>query len=42
MPKSIPPLPHVEWPIDEFLLVRSRTSPKGSTYEPVERFVLSG
>jgi RNA 2',3'-cyclic 3'-phosphodiesterase len=40
MPKSIPPLPCVEWPVDEFLLVRSRTSPKGSTYEPVEHFVL--
>lgn len=42
MPKSIPPLPRVRWPIDEFVLVRSRTSPKGSTYEPVERFALSG
>ena len=40
MPKSIPPLPRVEWPVDEFLLVRSRTSPKGSTYEPLERFAL--
>jgi RNA 2',3'-cyclic 3'-phosphodiesterase len=40
MPKSIPPLPRVEWPIDDFVLVRSRTSPKGSTYEPVERFAL--
>ena len=29
-------------PIDEFVLVRSRTSPKGSTYQPVERFPLSG
>ena len=41
MPKSIPPLPRVEWPIDEFLLVRSRTSPKGSTYDNVERFPLA-
>ena len=40
MPKSIPPLPQVNWPVDEFVLVRSRTSPKGSTYEPVERFAL--
>jgi RNA 2',3'-cyclic 3'-phosphodiesterase len=40
MPKSIPPLPRVAWPVDEFLLVRSRTSPKGSTYEPLERFPL--
>ena len=41
MPKAIPPLPRVAWPVDEFLLVRSRTSPKGSSYEPVERFPLS-
>jgi 2'-5' RNA ligase len=41
MPKALPPLPAVRWPADEFLLVRSRTSPKGSTYEPVDRFPLS-
>jgi 2'-5' RNA ligase len=40
MPKSLPPLPRVEWPVNEILLVRSHTSPKGSTYEPVERFPL--
>lgn len=40
-PKTLPPLPKVEWPVAEMLLVRSRTSPKGSTYEPVERFPLS-
>ena len=39
-PTSIPPLPQVQWPVDEFALMRSRTSPKGSTYEPLERFVL--
>ena len=39
-PRSIPPLPALEWPVEEFVLVRSRTSPKGSTYEPVERFPL--
>jgi 2'-5' RNA ligase len=33
-------LPKVDWPVTEFFLVRSRTSPKGSTYEPVERFPL--
>ena len=41
MPKSLPALPAVRWPVDEFLLVRSKTSSKGSTYEPVERFPLS-
>ena len=40
MPKAIPPVPPVEWPVDEFLLMRSHTSPKGSTYEPLERFAL--
>jgi 2'-5' RNA ligase len=39
-PASIAPLPRVAWPVGEFLLVRSRTSPKGSVYEPVERFAL--
>lgn len=39
-PKALPPLPKLEWPVNEFLLVRSRTSEKGSIYEPVERFAL--
>jgi len=41
-PDELPPLPRVDWPVDEFVLVRSRTSPRGSSYEPVERFRLSG
>lgn len=40
MPQSLPPLPKLEWPVDEFVLVRSRTSSRGSTYEPVGRFPL--
>jgi len=40
-PSALPPLPKVEWPVNELLLVRSRTSPKGSTYEPVGRYSLS-
>lgn len=39
-PGSIPPLPKVRWPVDEFLLVASKTSSKGSTYTPIERFAL--
>jgi 2'-5' RNA ligase len=39
-PAALPPLPKVRWPVSEFLLVRSRTSAKGPTYEPVERFAL--
>jgi 2'-5' RNA ligase len=38
--KSLPPLPAVDWPVREFLLVRSSLSSKGSTYEPLERFAL--
>ena len=41
-PPSLPALPRVDWPVNEMLLVRSRTSPKGSTYEPLERFPLQG
>ena len=41
-PKALPPLPALDWPVDEFVLVRSRTSPKGATYERVERFPLTG
>jgi len=40
-PKALPPLPPLQWPVDEFVLVRSRTSPKGATYENVERFPLA-
>lgn len=36
-PGALPPLPRVDWPVEEFLLVRSR----GSNYEPLARFPLS-
>ena len=36
-PAALPPLPRVDWPVEEFLLVRSRAS----NYEAVERFPLS-
>lgn len=39
-PKVLPPLPAVSWPVDEFLLVQSRSLAKGPVYEPVERFAL--
>ena len=39
-PRSIPPLPRLAWPMDEFLLVSSKTRSNGSVYEPVERFPL--
>ena len=41
-PKALPALPTLDWPVDEFVLVRSRTSPKGAIYERVERFPLTG
>ena len=37
---TLPPLPAVDWPVREFLLVRSSLSSKGSSYEPLERFCL--
>lgn len=40
-PRGLPPLPRVAWPVREFVLVGSHVSPRGSTYEPVERFPLS-
>jgi RNA 2',3'-cyclic 3'-phosphodiesterase len=36
----LPPPPAVEWPVGEFLLVRSSVSSRGATYEPLERFTL--
>ena len=39
---TLPPLPAVEWPVRELLLIRSKVSSKGSTYEPVQRFKLRG
>lgn len=39
-PTSLPPLPAVAWPVREFALVSSRTSSKGSTYQPVELIAL--
>ena len=39
-PKALPPLPEVAWPVREFALVRSHLSPRGSMYEPIERFPL--
>ena len=36
----LPPLPSVEWPVHEFLLMRSSVSSRGATYEPLERFTL--
>jgi RNA 2',3'-cyclic 3'-phosphodiesterase len=37
---TLPPVPEVAWPVDEFLLMRSSVSSRGATYEPLERFTL--
>ena len=37
----LPPLPAVDWPVGEFSLVRSTLSPRGSSYEIVERTPLA-
>lgn len=39
-PKQLPPLPRLEWPVREFVLVRSALSAGGSSYEVLERFAL--
>jgi 2'-5' RNA ligase len=39
--KSLPPLPALDWPINEFVLVRSSLSSVGSTYDVLERFPLA-
>ena len=36
----LPPLPAVQWPVDEFTLLRSRLSQKGPRYEVLARFTL--
>jgi 2'-5' RNA ligase len=40
-PGELPALPQVEWPVHEFVLVRSAVSSKGSAYDIVERFPLA-
>jgi RNA 2',3'-cyclic 3'-phosphodiesterase len=37
---ELPPLPAIDWPVREFLLVRSKLSSAGSAYERLERFAL--
>jgi 2'-5' RNA ligase len=38
---TLPPLPSLEWPVREFVLVRSSLSSRRASYEPIERFALS-
>ena len=37
---KLPAIPPVQWPVREFVLVRSALSPKGARYEIVQRFDL--
>jgi 2'-5' RNA ligase len=37
----LPELRPVDWPVGEFVLVRSLLSSAGSRYEPLERFALA-
>lgn len=41
-PRALPPLPAADWPVDEFVLVRSELSNGGSSYAILERFPLGG
>jgi 2'-5' RNA ligase len=38
---ELPPVPAVQWPVRELLLVQSRVSSKGAAYTPLERFALT-
>ena len=40
-PRALPVLPALDWPVDEFVLVRSTLSNVGSSYEVLERFPLA-
>jgi len=40
-PRALPALPPVDWPVREFVLVRSSVDSKGSTYDVLERFPLT-
>lgn len=40
-PGELLPLPPVNWPVEEFVLVRSRLSAAGPRYEVIERVALS-
>ena len=39
-PGEVPKLPEVDWPVQEFVLVRSRLSAEGSRYDVLERYPL--
>ena len=39
-PGELPPLPAVEWPVTELVLVRSRLAAAGSGYEALQRYPL--
>jgi 2'-5' RNA ligase len=40
-PLALPPLPPLDWPVEEFALVCSTLSSEGSSYDVLERFPLS-
>jgi RNA 2',3'-cyclic 3'-phosphodiesterase len=39
-PRALPPLPALEWPVAEFLLVSSTPGPRGPDYEVLGRYAL--
>lgn len=40
-PDSLPPLPRLDWPVQEFVLVRSARSGGASRYETLQRYPLA-
>ncbi len=41
-PRELPPLPALDWPVREFLLMRSNIERDGARYEVLERFACAG
>jgi RNA 2',3'-cyclic 3'-phosphodiesterase len=40
-PEDLPPLPELDWPVEEFVLVQSLLSAEGSRYEILQRYALT-
>jgi 2'-5' RNA ligase len=40
-PEDLPPLPELDWPVEECVLVRSELSAQGSRYQVLERYTLA-
>ena len=39
-PRRLPPVPALDWPVPEFVLVSARLAPEGASYEVLARYAL--